>query len=434
MDYGMLSAYFQLGFQALFPLVVGSFKSLQTPASTKAKRRAARHAAPELSENDDEDDNDSDEDLSETLSWTDSLAVPILGSVALLSLWLLIKYVGKEWVSFCLGVYFSVFSVFALHSTSSTLVNFILRKLGSKPSVYHIRISTNLKQLAHTAVTLPTVLLIPLAIALPSLYLPLGRPFWISNILALSLATTTLSLLKLDSFLTAFSLLALLLVYDVFWVFATPVMVDVARGVDAPIKLLAPKSGSSLDFAMLGLGDIIVPGLVIALCLRFDMYRHTVSHPTHQITRHDAFGRAYWYVAMTSYILGMAGTMSIVHWSGKAQPALLYLSPACILGPLLFALARGEFKLFWGFSDAPGDESQKSKLDETIEAPSEAAMRAKQGILEDQAEKTDQMAENVSHPVQQEEEDDSWMDGTGVATGGGEEKSRKTKKKGAKKK
>jgi hypothetical protein len=41
----------------------------------------------------------------EVLGWADSLAFPIFGSVALLGLWALLKYVGKEWINFFLGLY-----------------------------------------------------------------------------------------------------------------------------------------------------------------------------------------------------------------------------------------------------------------------------------------------------------------------------------------
>ena len=53
-----------------------------------------------------------------------------------------------------------------------------------------------------------------------------------------------------------------LFVYDVFWVFCTPVMVTVAKSFDAPIKLLFPRTldlvSAERPFSMLGLGDIVV--------------------------------------------------------------------------------------------------------------------------------------------------------------------------------
>lgn len=106
-------------------------------------------------------------------------------------------------------------------------------------------------------------------------------------------------------------------------------MVTVAKGIDAPIKLLAPKPGSSRDFAMLGLGDIVVPGLVIALCLRFDLHRHTLKHPQREITKYSSFGRLYFWTGIMSYVIGLATTMGVMHHFKAAQPALLYLSPAC---------------------------------------------------------------------------------------------------------
>jgi minor histocompatibility antigen H13 len=64
--------------------------------------------------------------------------------------------------------------------------------------------------------------MLPASIALPLLYIPLGRPWVLSNLLALCLSTATLALLRLDSFLTAGVLLGVLLIYDIFWVRVSP--------------------------------------------------------------------------------------------------------------------------------------------------------------------------------------------------------------------
>lgn len=68
------------------------------------RKRRAKASGQELTEDDAEADEEA-ESLEETLSWADSLAFPILGSIALLSLWALLKYVGKEWLDLFLGVY-----------------------------------------------------------------------------------------------------------------------------------------------------------------------------------------------------------------------------------------------------------------------------------------------------------------------------------------
>jgi minor histocompatibility antigen H13 len=63
--------------------------------------------------------------------------------------------------------------------------------------------------------------------------------------------------------------------YDIFFVFGTDVMLTVAKSIDAPIKLLFPKNLSATppEFSLLGLGDIVIPGIFVALCLRYDVLR-----------------------------------------------------------------------------------------------------------------------------------------------------------------
>mmetsp|Transcript_11869 Transcript_11869/g.8268 ORF Transcript_11869/g.8268 Transcript_11869/m.8268 type:complete len:107 (+) Transcript_11869:629-949(+) len=79
----------------------------------------------------------------------------------------------------------------------------------------------------------------------------------------------------LGSFKTGFLMLTLLFFYDIFFVFGTDVMLTVAKNIDAPIKLLFPKdwSESPPKYSLLGLGDIVIPGVFIAMALRFDVLK-----------------------------------------------------------------------------------------------------------------------------------------------------------------
>lgn len=311
---------------------------------------------------------------------------------------------------------------------------------------------------------------IPLALALPAAYVLLGKPYLVSNALALCLATAALALLRLDGFPTAILLLTLLLAYDVFWVsplcppssrccivfitsstlkvgrakacsphhllvanapqvFYTPVMVTVAKGIDAPIKLLAPKAGGT--FAMLGLGDVVIPGLLVALCLRFDLARHALRNPKADVTPRSSFPKPYFTTAVVSYIAGLVATIAAMVHSGKAQPALLYLSPACILGPLLTATALGEVGSMWKWRDEEEEEK-----DDTIEAASHVAQMARKEAkakAEAMSAAAGEPVENVEEKEEKPAQDDSWMDGTGVA--GAEEGPRtRSKRKNTKRK
>lgn len=92
---------------------------------------------------------------------------------------------------------------------------------------------------------------------------------WIaSNIFGLAFAFNAIQMLSIDSFKTGMILLSGLFFYDIFWVFGTEVMVTVAKSFDAPIKVVWPKQwlgllpDETIQFTMLGLGDIVIPGKV----------------------------------------------------------------------------------------------------------------------------------------------------------------------------
>ena len=107
-------------------------------------------------------------------------------------------------------------------------------------------------------------------------------------------------------------------------------MVKVATNLDVPIKLLWPKSlafATTRGFTMLGLGDIVVPGLFVALALRYDHHR----------AQHTSTGRVrtpYFTAALAAYVGGLGTTMAVMHVFRAAQPALLYLRCAARTLPL----------------------------------------------------------------------------------------------------
>jgi len=110
------------------------------------------------------------------------------------------------------------------------------------------------------------------------LYYNLGaKPWWLTNILGYSFAYTALQLMSPTTFWTGTLMLSALFFYDIYFVFFTPMMVTVATKIDIPAKLLFPRPADpgadpAKSLAMLGLGDIVLPGIVMGLALRFDLY------------------------------------------------------------------------------------------------------------------------------------------------------------------
>lgn len=52
-------------------------------------------------------------------------------------------------------------------------------------------------------------------------------------------------------------------------------MVTVAKNIDAPIKLMFPRDLTAVppQYSILGLGDIVIPGIFMSLCMRFDVLK-----------------------------------------------------------------------------------------------------------------------------------------------------------------
>lgn len=150
------------------------------------------------------------------------------------------------------------------------------------------------------------------------------------------------------------SFLLALLAFDVFFVFVTPlftktgesIMVEVASGpADSssherlPMVLKVPRLRFSAltlcdqPFSILGFGDIVVPGFLVAYCHRFDVQIHS---------------RQVYYVACTmAYAVGLLVTFVAMVLMEMGQPALLYLVSSTLLTSLAVAACRQELTLFW---------------------------------------------------------------------------------------
>jgi minor histocompatibility antigen H13 len=228
-----------------------------------------------------------------------------------------------------------------------------------------------------------------------------------SNLFGLAFSVQGIELLSLGSYLNGCILLCGLFVYDVFWVFGTDVMVTVAKSFDAPIKLLFPQAtwwngeGSENRPSMLGLGDIVIPGIFIALLLRYDIWRHIQSirakalkagkseftkdeeHELDCLYCHvrspahgSSFRATFFHANLVAYVLGLATTVLVMYAFQAAQPALLYLVPACLGASIaLGALRRrGELKTLWSYTENEDDKASALEAEEKLKmAPATAA-------------------------------------------------------------
>lgn len=228
-----------------------------------------------------------------------------------------------------------------------------------------------------------------------------SKPWWLTNFFGFSFSYGALQFMSPSTFWTGTLILGSLFFYDIYFVFYTPLMVTVATKLDVPIKLLIPRPSG---LAMLGLGDIVIPGMMVGLALRYDLYlyyaRKSVRKATLTGVKGDvkaeyqsprggwgerfwggyrvssreendtkveppypdarSFPKTYFYASLFGYIIGMIATLAVMQYWDHAQPALLYLVPSVLVSLWGTALVRGDIGTMWKFSDSFDEAVEES--------------------------------------------------------------------------
>ncbi len=102
---------------AVVPIYFGSFGSLKTPKTTRDLLKAAKKKKSQDDSDDSDSDSDSDsedEDVIEKVTSSDAMWFPIMGSAVLFGLFLVFKYLNKQYVNLLLSFYFGVVGCLAL--------------------------------------------------------------------------------------------------------------------------------------------------------------------------------------------------------------------------------------------------------------------------------------------------------------------------------
>lgn len=328
---GMLMAYSSLVLMALLPIFFGSFRSVKYLIEQKKSGEKP-----------------------ESMTSKDAAMFPIIASCTLLGLYIFFKIFSKEYINLLLTLYFFGLGVLAVTHLLRPNVELVLpASFPNKNYTLDLIEGKGEKksELVHYEFDRIDLLCLGISAVLGMWYLL--KKHWIANnIFGLAFSLNGVELLHLNTVTTGCILLGGLFVYDIFWVFGTDVMVTVAKSFEAPIKLIFPmdlleKGLSASNFAMLGLGDIVIPGIFIALLLRFDH------------SKKDKTSRVYFYSGFVAYFLGLVLTVLVMHTFKAAQPALLYLVPACLGTPITLALLRGEISDLFKYEDNPEKDTKE---------------------------------------------------------------------------
>ncbi|RYR61099.1 hypothetical protein Ahy_A04g018199 [Arachis hypogaea] len=188
--------------------------------------------------------------------------------------------------------------------------------------------------------------------------------FCIGGVEGIALIITVLQIVRIPNLKVGTVLLSCAFLYDIFWVFVSKwwfhesVMIVVARGDRSGedgipmllkiLRLFDPWGG----YSIIGFGDIILPGLLVAFSLRYDWLAK----------RNLRSGYFVW--AMSAYGLGLLITYVALNlMDGHGQPALLYIVLFTLGTFLSLGKKRGELNLLWtrGEPKMPCPHNQESQ-------------------------------------------------------------------------
>lgn len=172
---------------------------------------------------------------------------------------------------------------------------------------------------------------------------------WIGqDILGIALIITVLQIVHVPNLKVGTVLLSCAFLYDIFWVFVSKklfhesVMIVVARGDRSgedgiPMLLKIPRMFDPWGgYSIIGFGDILLPGLVIAFSLRYDWLANKTLRA------------GYFLWAMIAYGLGLLITYVALNlMDGHGQPALLYIVPFTLGTFLTLGKKRGDLNVLW---------------------------------------------------------------------------------------
>jgi minor histocompatibility antigen H13 len=332
-------------------IAIGSFKSLEEMIRIMKKIHI--------------DKNYDGEEGIEQMSFNDAWQFPIVAGISLTGLYFGMQYFGKDVINMILLAYIAVGGTVGVKAMITSFSGTTFDAID-KDLVINIQVKFIGLDLQATLFDL-----VCLAISCFQMSLYYFYKNWVfNNVMALIFCIHALQSMFIGNFKNGFLLLTLLFFYDIFFVFGTDVMLTVAKGIDAPIKLMFPTdySGEKPKYSILGLGDIVLPGIFCSLCLRYDFLKSLNIKHMEGLLKREARGedvstqkylvqtaltckKHYFRAVNIGYFIAIVCTIAVMLVFKHGQPALLYLVPGCILAVIITSLVKGEFNEMWEFSE-----------------------------------------------------------------------------------
>lgn len=281
---------------------------------------------------------DDEDTIKEVLSESRIKMYPYLSGVVLVSMNLLFEFLGPQKVNFAFAFYFGLAGTNCIWFLLRTFIRF--KKMRTHKLFMYPQSHTILTEFVLPSRPVPfylgDILLYSFALSV-NIYYFQTRATWANNLIAFSIAFFAILSIRIEKFTAAAPFLWSLLIYDVFFVYSTNVMSNVAINIQGPVKLIFTKDNGE---SVLGLGDLVIPGLFLSVCSRFDANIKKLLHKR----------SPYWIIGMIGYALSMLATDVVCYITERGQPALLFISPSVTIPIIITAFIRKEQYVFLSYS------------------------------------------------------------------------------------
>jgi minor histocompatibility antigen H13 len=293
------------------------------------------------------------------LTINDVLKYPIYGSGIMLVLHFLIKKVDAHQVNMLLHLYFSYLGTISLKQAIFYIMNLrpSLASLKYTPTILLNRIkimgfSYNLSMLDTVAFFFSAIIV--------AFYVFTGT--WVSNnLIAYSFVFYILQNFYIGRFSTAIGMLVSCALYDAFWLYGTSVSYEVIKYINIPIflKFQYFSDAGVKQHLIMGIGDVIIPGLFITMLFRFEFLSHIYTHKEKTKCKADEcipksvsdFKKPIFFTTLICYMLSLRGAIYIMANFKVSLPALFLTGPACILSTVMMCIIYGKLPMMCGFEE-----------------------------------------------------------------------------------
>ena len=305
------------------------------------------------------------------LEWYHILFAVVFGSCLLVSI-----YLFKKYILIILNLLIGFESWLCVYYTALFFVIRIGKNIFT--SSKHAQL-TKKKYSYFLDLNFYEIISVLISCALIAIYF-LTRHYILNDIICFCLAFTTLSFIILKSFLLCFVVLFAFFIYDTFWVFYSEkiftenVMVVAATSIQIPIKIEFPilfSSNPIKNCMLLGLGDILLPGMIIKYCRRFDLLKKKMEKKKLG-QRKKKTKMNFYSFNLFLYFISVVLAMIMMFVFDHGQPVLFYISPIFIIGLMGKAYYDGCLGIFWsGIKLKKKQKNEKEKKLENEESEEE---------------------------------------------------------------